>query len=327
MSRLVGVTGASGHLGGALARRFLASGDRVRAFCHRDLRAIEGLDLEAVRGDLLDPVSLLDFASGCDLVVHSAGVISISGDPDGMVARCNVEGVRNVVEACARSGVARLVHVSSTHAVHDCKDRDRYDETNPYKGQGSFAYDRSKAAGEAIVLSAVAEGRLDACIVRPSSLVGPFDFKPSKVGQAILDLYRGRIPVLPPGGYNFVDVRDGADGIARAAAAGRAGEVYLLSGRYCSMAELAALVERLGGRPAPRLALPFGLLSAFLPAVALLARLARMEQPYTEEMIRALEDCHPNMDNGKARSELGFRTRPLEETVADFLSWAAARSP
>ena len=321
MQRIIGITGAAGHLGGALARRLIADGYKVRALCYHDRRSIEGLAVEVFSGDILNPASLDPFLSGCFAVVHSAAIISISGDPDGMVFRSNTEGPRNIVEGCIRHGVSRLVHVSSTHAVLDQLDKPSYDETNAYKPSGSYAYDHSKALGEQLVLAAFKAGHLQGCVIRPSSIIGPYDFKPSKLGRAILDLYQGHIPVLPPGGYNFVDVRDVANAIAGALDRGRNGEIYLTSGHYAPMPDFARLITDCGGARPPRFRVSFTMLEFLLPLVSLWARIWHSEQAYTHEMLHALHQGHPNMDNSKAKREIGLTIRPLNESIADFLAW------
>lgn len=326
MQRTIGITGASGHLGGALARRLISEGYSVRALCHRDSRSLDGLELELFTGDILDPASLDPFLAGCDVVVHSAAIISISGDPHGLVFRSNTEGARNIVEGCIRHGVTKLIHISSTHAVLDQLEKATYDESNAYKPAGSYAYDHSKALGEQLVIEAFHSGKIQGCVLRPSSIIGPFDFKPSKLGQAMLDLYRGHIPVLPPGGYNFVDVRDVAEAIAAAIERGRNGEIYLTSGSYAVMPDFAQLITDCGGAPPPRFRASFSMLEFLLPLVSLWARIWRSEQAYTHEMLHALHQGHPNMDNSKARKELGLTIRPLAESIADFFAWEKSRN-
>ena len=323
--KLVGVTGASGHLGGALCRQLVESGYGVRALCHHDRRALADLDIKVFSGDILDAASLDPFLAGCQVVVHCAAIISIAGDPAGLVNRSNVEGTKTVLDSSIRHGVKTFIHVSSTHAVMEQLDRPVFDETNPRKPEGSFPYDRSKAAGEELVLAGFKSGQISGCILRPSSIIGPFDFKPSKLGQAMLDLHRGAIPVLPPGGYNFVDVRDVAAGIIAAIERGKNGETYLVSGHYAIMREFSGLIADCGGKPAPALQLPFGLLFWLLPVVSFWAKLSHSEQAYTQEMLHALRNGHPNMVNAKARAELGWQARPLTESIADFFSWNSSR--
>ena len=330
MRQTVGVTGAAGHLGGVLTRSLMEKGCRVKTLCHKDRRALEGLEVEIIWGDILDAGRMETFAAGCDAVVHCAGIISIGGAQRGQVFRSNTEGPRNISAACLKTGVPRLIHVSSVHAVQELPERPVFDETNPYKERNSPVYDYSKACGEQIVIEVFRSGKLSGCVIRPSAIIGPYDFKPSKLGQATLDLYRGHIPALPPGGYNFVDVRDVAEAICTAISLSHSempagAPIFNLTGYYLSMAEYATLIERLGGHGPPRLSLSASVMKAFLPFIKLWARIRHMEQAYTLEMIKALTSGHPNMSSDRARETLAFRPRPLEETLRDFIAWGKER--
>ena len=113
----VAVTGAAGHVGGNLVRALLEQGRRVRTLVREDTRALDGLDVELYRGDIFEPESLKKFVEGCDVVYHLAAMISISGDPEGLVKKTNVDGVKNMVNACLEGGIKRLIHFSSIHAM------------------------------------------------------------------------------------------------------------------------------------------------------------------------------------------------------------------
>ncbi|HEX9330929.1 MAG TPA: SDR family NAD(P)-dependent oxidoreductase, partial [Anaerolineales bacterium] len=146
---MIAVTGASGLLGGNLVRELLARGQRVRALIHQDQRALSGLDLEIVSADLNDPASLESALAGVDVVYHLAGIISLSMDSWDEVYGVNVLGTRNVVDACLRSGVKRLVHVSSTHSRQPEPFDQVLDEDRPLVTDPTLPpYDRSKALGE-----------------------------------------------------------------------------------------------------------------------------------------------------------------------------------
>ncbi|MCA9663162.1 MAG: NAD-dependent epimerase/dehydratase family protein, partial [Myxococcales bacterium] len=180
-------------------------------------------------------------------------------------------------------------------------------------------YERSKAAAEREVLRGVAAG-LDAVIVSPAAVIGPYDFKPSQVGRLILDLYRGRLPALTGGGQSWVDVRDVAGGAIAAAERGRRGERYLLSGHPLEIAALADMVAAVAGVRRPRLVLPLGLLGAVAPAAETFSRLLGREPVLSSVSVDSLrgplEMCHD-----KAARELGFAPRPLAETVAEAVTW------
>jgi dihydroflavonol-4-reductase len=269
----------------------------------------------------MDPDSLEILVKGCDAVIHAAARISIHGDPDGSVYRTNTEGTRHVLEACTRAGVKRLIHLSSVHAVMELPLDEPFDERRPYKAEGSSRYDLSKAVSEQYLLDHTRNGKLETVIVRPSSVVGPLDARPSEMGKALIDMYLGKVPLLPQGGYDFVDVRDVARSIIAALEKGRHGEVYLLCGKYQRLADLAAMAGKVTGKKMPGFTVPISLLYLLLPLVKAYGRLLGAAPQFTRESLTALEHGHPHMDARKAREELGHQVRPMEETLKDFYAW------
>lgn len=316
----VAVTGASGHLGNVVCRVLVEQGHAVRALVRADHRALNGVPVELVPGDVLDGESLRRLCAGCEAVVHCAAVISTDGDPTAVVHHTNTQGPLNLWDAARACGVRRYVHVSSVHAVTELPHSDPYDESRPYKVDGT-AYDRSKSAAEQALRERAQADAMELVVLRPSAILGPYDSKPSKMGAALLDFYNGKVPVLPPGGYDLVDVRDVARSVVAAITHGRPGEVYLLSGAYCTMKELAQCIAQVTGRRMPQRVLPFGLLRALLPVVRLWAWLTRSAPSFTREAIEALRNGHPRMDSSKAQRELAHRARPLLQTLRDFYSW------
>ncbi len=242
------VTGASGHVGGNLVRTLLSEGRTVRALVRSDRRSLEGLDVQVVEGDISDPRALRALMDGADTVFHCAGRISIVGAEGGLVEKTNVGGVRNIVQACRDSRVKRLVHFSSIHAFSTRPNDRPIDETRELAlGPGHAPYDRSKAEGQTVVLEAARQG-LDAVIVNPGAVVGPFDYKVSRMGSVFLDICHGRLPMLINGGYNWVDARDVSRGAVLAEQKGRTGESYLLTGHWVHIREVSRLIGRLTGR-------------------------------------------------------------------------------
>lgn len=321
MKTRIAITGGSGHIGNVICRLLLSRGYRVRVLVHQDSRSLNDLDVECIQGSILHAGDLDKLMQGCDCVIHCAAMISIHGDPDGRVFHTNTDGTRHVLDAAVRNGLSRILHLSSVHAVMEVPLNEPFDESRPYKTQKAFAYDYSKAVGEQLMLAGGRRHQIDIVILRPSAVIGPFDFKPSEMGKALLDFYHEKIPLLPPGGYNFVDVRDVASSIVAAIDKGRAGEIYLLSGQYYSLQQLAACIRTLCGVRIPKLTLPFILLNVLLPFVKLYSLLTHSAPLYSKESITALYHGHPGMDHGKATRELGHRCRPIEESLHDFFTW------
>lgn len=318
----VAVTGASGHVGGNLVRELLARGRSVRVLARQDRRAFAGLDVEIVEGDLFDENSLARLLDGAETVFHLAARISIVGPEGGLVERTNVLGARNVAAACLAAGVKRLVHASSIHAFSTHPNSEVIDETRALAlDRRHLDYDRSKARGTLEVLAAAERG-LDAVIVHPSGVIGPNDFKVSRMGAVILDLVHRRLPALIDGGYNWVDVRDVVDGMLAAEKNGRRGERYLLTGRWAHVVELAALVTKFTGRPTPRFRTPLWLAMPASYGSLLWGRVTRTTPKFTPGAVRAVA-MHRYVSHLKATEELGYNPRPLEATIRDTLAWFA----
>jgi dihydroflavonol-4-reductase len=315
------VTGASGHVGGNLVRALLARGDQVRVTVHGDERALDGLAVERVAADTRDARQVRAAVDGCEVVYHAAAIISIDGGRGGLVEATNVQGPRNVAEACLDAGVKRLVHVSSIHALAQEPRDTPIDETRPWAYEASTgvpAYDASKGRGEREVLAVVKRG-LDATLVNPGGIIGPFDFKPSRMGRVILDIATRRLPALVPGGFIWVDVRDVVAGMLAAAERGRAGERYLLTGEWAAVREVANLVREATGVKLPGTS-PMWAARLGAPFFQAWGRLRRQEPLYTGESLRALR-WNPKVSHEKAARELGFAPRPLRDTVFDSVAW------
>jgi len=312
------VTGASGHLGANVVRALVAAGEKVRAVDIRPGAALQGLGVEFVRGDVLDPSSLENALAGAEFVLHLAARISIAGDPDGSVWRVNVDGVRNVAEAALTAGVRRLVHCSSVHAYDAAAIRGPVRENGLRSTDSRLpVYDRSKAAGEA-ALHRVVERGLDAVILNPSGMIGPVDPEPSRMGRVFLAMFRGRMPIAVRGAFDWVDVRDVAAALIAAADRGRTGDNYLIAGQRASVNELGKLAADVAGRQPPRLAVPLAPVKlAALVAVRVAGPRRAGKLLLTPESLHALETA-PIIDCSKAVAELGYRPRPLAETVADL---------
>ena len=316
----VAVTGASGHVGANLVRALLARGDEVRVLLRTDDRAVRGLGVERIPGDLLDPAALAELVSGVELVFHAAALVAISGGRDEEIERVNVGGSRRVAEACLAAGVRRVVHFSSIHAFESSARGLAMDEATPcVRERGAPAYDRSKAAGEREMLAVAARG-LEVVILNPTAIVGPFDFKPSHTGRLIVALARSRMPALVAGGFDWVDVRDVVSTALAAGARGRPGERYLVSGHWLSIAELAREVARCTGVASPRFVAPLWAARLGVPFVTAFARVFGREALYTAESLRALR-LSRQVDSSKARLELGHVPRHFADTIRDSVGW------
>jgi dihydroflavonol-4-reductase len=323
---MIVVCGASGHVGANLVRMMLERGETPRVVVHREAASLDGLQVERVEGDLLAPESLAAAFRGADAVIQLAALISITGDQGGRVRAMNVQGARNAARAAREAGVRRFIHVSSVHAYAHSPDVPVV-EGGPRPGAKAPAYDRSKAEGEEAVLEE-ARGDLpgggwamEAVVVNPSGVIGPFDFGPSRFGQSLVQMARGRLPALVDGGFDWVDARDVCASILAALERGRAGEGYLLGGRWASVVEIARMVAEQTGVPAARLATPRWLASAVAPLAQWGQATIGQEPLFTPEGLHALFHGSRKVDWSKAARELGHSPRPLPETIRDTVGW------
>jgi len=316
----VAVTGASGHIGSNLVRELISKGHQVRVLYHEDNRGFEGLPVEAIPGSMNDQDALTRLVTGTDIVFHLAAQISINGKNDKRLLDKNIEGTRNIIEAIHRSGNIRLIHFSSIHALeHEPLDQ-VLDENRPLALTDPIYYTQSKAYSEQIVLKAVTNG-LDAIILNPTAVIGPFDFKPSLMGQAIVRFYKGRLPALIPGGYDWVDVRDVVQAAINATTKGKTGKRYILSGQWKTIKTLGQEVHYLGGRKIPCIRVPFWLAIAAVPLFRLLAWLSGRIPLYTYESLHIIKNGNPAISSLLARNELNYQPRPFEGTVKDTVAW------
>ena len=321
MSKTIAVTGASGHLGNTICRLLVEKGYRVKAFYNKMDESLKGLPIEIIQGDVLNKDDLSRLIDGCDYVINSAAIISINGDPKGIVFKTNTEGPKNVLEVSRSKGVKKIIHISSTHAVMEEPLNAPFVENRTYKTSTGFTYDYSKSTAEQYMLKESASKNPEITVLRPSGIIGPNDFKPSEFGKALIKFYHRKIPVMPEGGYNFVDVRDVAESVINAIDKGKNGEVYLATGRYLSMKEIADAIQKVTGKKTPKKIIPYKVLKSLLPLITFYSKVTGTAPQFTIESIKVLKLGHPNMDNSKAKNELGHNCRPFEESIADFYEW------
>ncbi len=316
------VTGATGHIGNVLVRELLAQGERVRALILRgeDTTALEGLDIERIDGDILDPVSLPYAMRGVDTVYHLAGIISIMPGANELMHRVNVTGTANVARAAREAGVRRLVYTSSIHAIRrlphgECIDEDAgFDPDNP-----AGEYDCSKARASLALLEEVEKG-LDAVLVCPTGVVGPHDYRGSELGTLLRSWMRRRPHVYVDGWFDWVDVRDIAQGLILAARKGRKGQTYILGGNNVHLREMYAMVRDAAQTRAPAVCLPRGLVLRLAPLTQLWSRITHTKPQFTSYSLETVRS-NSTISIEKARKELGYSPRPFQETVADTVAW------
>lgn len=322
------VTGATGHIGNVLVSQLASQypQETIRLFLqkHEKLHMFDGLTLEIFFGDIRRENDVRRAVSGARLVFHLAGLIDTAPRHPRLLDQVNIGGTRLIVEACLASHVERLIYVSSVHALADLPDNQLISETRDFPVPDLLGpYAQSKSAATAAVYDGIHRG-LDAVIVFPSGVIGPYDFQKSQMGQLFRYLStQGWLKVVMSfnGAYNFVDVRDVVSGMIAVAQKGRTGEGYILSGYRVTLREVIDLERKVLGQ---RLPLVFFAPNWLVRAAAWIAtgfsRLLRIKPIFTPYSISVLEsNC--NISHAKATAELGYQPRPLIETFRDSITW------
>lgn len=322
MKKLYLVTGANGHVGHTIMEKLVAAGEEVRGLVLKnDTSSAPVLYRAAMyEGDVCDMDSMEPFFAVDEprevIVIHTAGIVSISSRYNEKVYAVNVEGTRHVVEQCMRHHVKRLVHVSSVHAIPEKPKGQVIEEVSCFEPDAVRGlYAKTKAAASQIVLDAAARG-LDAVIVHPSGILGPGDYGHGHLTQMITDYLNGKLVACVKGGYDFVDVRDVADGILAAATRGEKGECYILSGGYYSVREILDTTHRLTGRKRIKVVLPLWLAKATAPLSEIYYRLVKRPPLYTRYSLYTLT-CNGAFSHKKADEKLGYSPRTIDETLRD----------
>ncbi|WP_040791081.1 NAD-dependent epimerase/dehydratase family protein [Nocardia paucivorans] len=318
----VAVTGAAGYLGTNLLPLLVEHGHEVVAIDRLTPHRPAKPNVTWVSADVLDPTAMRSALDGAEIVYHLVAVITLAERND-LAWRINTEGVRVVAEAAHAVGVRRLVHASSIHAFDQYGCGGRIDEESSRSTDPTLpVYDRSKWAGEK-ELRAVIDRGLDAVICNPTGVFGPRDNGTplSRINRYLRDAARGRIPAMIDGGFDLVDVRDIAHGLVLAGEHGRTGENYLLGGEMISMMELCRRTAAHAGKKGPRFSIPPRLISGLMPVLEPIgARLGT--DVFSRATLGALISA-PLVDHGKATRELGYRPRPLDETLRDLVAFFA----
>ena len=323
MRKVYLVTGANGHLGSTVLRVLRSRGAELRGLI------LEGETYDPLpgvtyfEGDVRNPNTLRPMFEGLRgrpcYVVHTAGIIDISDQVSPLAYQVNVGGTKNILALCREYKVKRLLYVSSVHAIPEGDKACVLHEVNHFSADEVVGgYAKTKAEATQAVLDAARNG-LDAVVVHPSGILGPYDRSGNHLVQMVNDYLHGKLPACVRGGYDLVDVRDVAAGCLLALEKGRKGECYILSNRHYEIKDVLAMIRHMaGGR---RLAtLPHWLARAALPAIRLHARRTKRRPLFTRYSLYTLLS-NDKFSHDKATAELGYRPRDLMQTLRDTISW------
>ena len=319
------VTGAAGHLGSTVVRKLLALGKTIRTLVlPHEMHKNDLIGTEIYEGDVCNEESLEPLFATQDgeelIVIHCAGIVSIASGYHKIVYDVNVSGTRNVVDCCIKHHVKKLVYVSSVHAIPEKPKGEIITEISHFDpDQVVGLYAKTKSEATQIVLNAAAEG-LDASVVHPSGICGPYDYGRGHITQLCKDYYKGSLTAAVKGGYDFCDVRDVADGIISCVENGKQGECYILSGKYYSIPDMLEYFHEISGKKPIKTYLPLWFAKLTAPLAEVYYKILRQPPLYTSYSLYTLE-TNANFSNEKAKSWLGYHVRPITDTIKDMMNW------
>jgi dihydroflavonol-4-reductase len=313
------VTGATGLLGNNLVRHLLELGQTVRVLARDSVppRSLDGLKVEVVQGDVRDAPSVQRACQGADKVFHAAARVHIGWTGLELQRAINVEGTRHVAQAAKEVG-ARMVHVSSVDTMGDGTRSKPADEETPCDGGVQCPYVITKREAEQVVLQQVAAG-LNAVIVNPAFMLGPWDWKPSS-GQLLIAVSQNRGTFAPAGGNDFCDVRDVAAGIVAAAEKGIAGRRYILGGHAMSYVEAFRLFAEITGGRRPWFKVGPHVIRIGGRAGDFWGWLTGRE-PDLNTAVTTMSSLPHHFSSERAKAELGYTMRPVRESAEAAWSW------
>lgn len=350
------ITGANGFLGNNIIRileKQINEGDEIRALVLPEdkLKSLDGLNCKIYKGDVTNIDSLKDIFSNIEAdkvyVIHCAAIVYIKSKYNQKVYDVNVGGTKNIIKKVeelnksantnllnneVRGGnennsvnqsesYAKLVYINSVHALPERPKNEVITEItdfNPDKVNGEYA--KTKAEIAKYVLEKANNEGLDVCIIQPSGIIGPYDFGNSHLTQMILDFANGRLTACVKGGYDFVDVRDVANGVINACEKGRKGECYILSNDYIEVRDLLDIISEIQGRKKIKTVLPMWFAKLTAPLSETYYKIMKEPPLYTKYSLYVLTS-NGHFSNEKAKKELGYTTRDIKDTIKDTVEW------
>lgn len=317
------ITGAAGHLGSVIVKDLIKKKKQVRALVLPNEKHAPK-DVELYYGDICDKESIRECFENLNgkkmIVIHCAGIVSITSKFNQKVYDVNVNGTKNIVDLCKEYNVLKLIYVSSVHALPELKNNKVITEITKFNAEEVIGlYAKTKSEASAYVMEAVKQG-LNACIVHPSGIIGPYDYGNGHLTTLIIDYYKGRLPAGVNGGYDFVDVRDVANGIILICDKGICGECYILSNKYFKVEEILTLLHDISGKKKVSIYLPIWFIKIIAPLTEFYYKMLNQTPLFTPYSIYTLSS-NANFSHKKATKELGYKTRDMKDTITDTITW------
>ena len=323
----VGVTGASGMVGINVCKEVINNGDKLNILIREDVSYFNNLSCKKFYGDLNDIDILEKFCERCDVIIHSAAMISIGFDAYNRVYDVNFVGTKNLLDASINKKVKKFIFISTVNAYNKKPTDKIFNETRDLVKKGN-AYDMTKALAQQLVISTKG---IETVSINPTSVLGKNDYKPSRLGKIVKAVYSGKLPFLVDGGLDIIDVEDLSKAIYSSISKGKDGESYLISGKYRSFKEIYKVIEKYQENKSrvfffPRLMVELSLPLLSLFPIGLLKRAAEVNGKFfpglenmTKEAIENIINFPKLIDNSKAKKDLGLKISPIDKTIRDAI--------
>lgn len=328
MDKIFLITGAAGFLGRNICMKLLERNFKVRALVLPGDKAAEYIpkEVQIVEGNLCDVDSLEKFFSVPEgyktIVIHCGSMVTVNPDYNKKLIEVNVDGTKNIIELClSHKECQRMVYVGSTGSISEAPKGVKIKEVSSYDADLVEGwYSKSKAMASQAVLDAVHTRGLDACIVHPSGIMGPNDYSNSTTTRTFIEIINGQMPIGIAGSFNLADVRDLAEGCVLAALNGKRGESYILGNDIITFKELCSLIKQQTGHSSVKMFLPLRIAYFMAKKMEQKAKKTGTAPVMTTFSVYNLARNN-DFDSSKAKSELGYSTRPYSQTVADEIKW------
>ena len=325
MNKIYIITGANGFLGNNIIRKLeQEKNSEIRAFVLKgeSIKSLENLKCKIYYGDVTKKESLESVFENTEgkevFVIHCAGIVYIKSKYNPLVYNVNVNGTKNIVDKVLNIN-AKLVYISSVHAIPESDGV--ITETvdfDPNKVEGLYA--KTKAEAAKYVMDAVKNKNLNACIIHPSGIIGPNDYGNSHLTELVKEVASGKLFACVKGGYDFVDVRDVADGVINACNKNTKGECYILSNKYITIKELSDIICDCVERKKINIVLPIWIAKIFALFFEIYYNLKKQTPLFTKYSLYTLSS-NANFSNKKAKEELKFKNRDMIDTIKDTIKW------
>lgn len=324
MKELYLVTGAAGHLGSTIVRQLLKLEKSIRILVLPEEKNIPQGEFEVFYGDVCDKEDLKAFFNNPQkkelIVIHCAGIVSVATKYVKKVYDVNVTGTKNLVDISLEKRVKKLVYVSSVHAIPEKAKGETITEVSQFNPEDVLGfYSKTKAEASSYVLAAIKKG-LNANIVHPSGIAGPFDHGKGLLTALAIDYYQGQLTSGVNGGYDFVDVRDVAGGIIACCEKGRSGQSYILSNEYFTIREILFMLHEITGKKEITRFLPLWFLKLIAAPAEIYYKILKRPPLFTANSISII-NSNAKFSHQKASAELGYTTRDMKETLIDTINW------